>query len=127
MPQFVAIALVAVATLGSYAGGVWKALRWVLFAVVIYFFVLPLVPAFRGAIGDLRQIDPILLAAAIGLEFVALYCYTLVTHAALGPDAYRLRRFDLFRTQVHFAWFTLRFATLKIVVTNDQTLRRRAV
>ena len=88
MPQFVAIALVAVATLGSYAGGVWKALRWVLFALVIYFFVLPLVPAFRGAIGDLRQIDPILLAAAIGLEFVALYCYTLVTHAALGPDAY---------------------------------------
>ena len=100
MPQFVAIALVAVATLGSYAGGVWKALRWVLFAVVIYFFVLPLVPAFRGAIGDLRQIDPILLAAAIGLEFVALYCYTLVTHAALGPDAYRLRRFDLFRIQL---------------------------
>ena len=100
MPQFVAIALVAVATLGTYAGGVWKALRWVLFAVVIYFFVLPLVPAFRGAIGDLRQIDPILLAAAIGLEFVALYCYTLVTHAALGPDAYRLRRFDLFRIQL---------------------------
>jgi uncharacterized protein (TIRG00374 family) len=79
---------------------VWKALRWVLFAVVIYFFVLPLVPAFRGAIGDLRQIDPILLAAAIGLEFVALYCYTLVTHAALGPDAYRLTRFDLFRIQL---------------------------
>lgn len=100
MPQVVSIALVAVATLGTYAGGVWKALRWVLFAVVIYFFVLPLVPAFRGAIGDLRQIDPILLAAAIGLEFVALYCYTLVTHAALGPDAHRLRRFDLFRIQL---------------------------
>lgn len=100
MPQVVSIALVAVATPGTYAGGVWKALRWVLFAVVIYFFVLPLVPAFRGAIGDLRQIDPILLAAAIGLEFVALYCYTLVTHAALGPDAHRLRRFDLFRIQL---------------------------
>ena len=100
MPQFAAIDVVAVATPGTYAGGVWKALRWVLFAVVIYFFVLPLVPAFRGAIGDLRQIDPILLAAAIGLEFVALYCYTLVTHAALGPDAYRLRRFDLFRIQL---------------------------
>jgi len=77
-----------------------KALRWVLFAVVIYFFVLPLVPAFRGAIGDLRQIDPVLLAAAIGLEFVALYCYSLLTHAALGPDANRLTRFDLFRIQL---------------------------
>ena len=54
-----------------------KALRWVLFAVVFYFFVLPLIPAFRNAVADLRQIDPILLAAAIGLEFVALYCYTL--------------------------------------------------
>jgi uncharacterized protein (TIRG00374 family) len=77
-----------------------KALRWVLFAVVIYFFVLPLVPAFRNAIGDLTRIDPVLLAVAIGLEFVALYCYTLVTHAALGPDANRLTRFDLFRIQL---------------------------
>ena len=74
-----------------------KALRWVLFAVVVYFFVLPLVPAFRNAVSDLRQIDPVLLFAAIGLEFVALYCYTLMTHAALGKDASRLTRFDLFR------------------------------
>ena len=77
-----------------------KALRWVLFAVVVYFFVLPLLPAFRGAVADLRQIDPVLLAAAIGLEFVALYCYTLLTHAALGPDSNRLTRFDLFRIQL---------------------------
>jgi len=77
-----------------------KALRWVLFAVVVYFFVLPLIPAFRGAIADLRQIDPVLLFAAIGLEFVALYCYTLMTHAALGSEANRLTRFDLFRIQL---------------------------
>ena len=77
-----------------------KALRWVLFAVVFYFFVLPLIPAFRNAVADLRQIDPVLLAAAIGLEFVALYCYTLLTHAALGPTANRLTRFDLFRIQL---------------------------
>jgi len=77
-----------------------KALRWVLFAVVVYFFVLPLLPAFRGAVADLRQIDPVLLVAAIGLEFVALYCYTLLTHAALGSDANRLTRFDLFRIQL---------------------------
>ena len=77
-----------------------KALRWVLFAVVVYFFVLPLIPAFRGAIADLRQIDPVLLFAAIGLEFVALYCYTLMTHAALGSEASRLTRFDLFRIQL---------------------------
>ena len=77
-----------------------KALRWVLFAVVVYFFILPLVPAFRGAVTELRQIDPVLLAAAIGLEFVALYCYTLLTHAALGAEAHRLTRFDLFRIQL---------------------------
>jgi hypothetical protein len=77
-----------------------KALRWVLFAVVVYFFILPLLPAFRNAIGDLTRIDPVLLAVAIGLEFVALYCYTLLTHAALGPDANRLTRFDLFRIQL---------------------------
>jgi uncharacterized protein (TIRG00374 family) len=77
-----------------------KALRWVLFAVVVYFFILPLLPAFRNAIGDLTRIDPVLLAVAIGLEFVALYCYTLLTHAALGPDANRLTRFDLFSIQL---------------------------
>lgn len=77
-----------------------KALRWVLFAVVIYFFILPLLPAFRNAIGDLTRIDPVLLAVAIGLEFMALYCYSLLTHAALGPDANRLTRFDLFRIQL---------------------------
>ncbi|MFM7392708.1 MAG: YbhN family protein, partial [Actinomycetota bacterium] len=77
-----------------------KALRWVLFAVVVYFFVLPLIPAFRGAIADLRQIDPVLLFVAIGLEFVALYCYALMTHAALGSEANRLTRFDLFRIQL---------------------------
>ena len=77
-----------------------KALRWVLFAIVIYFFVLPLVPAFRNAIGDLTRIDPVLLGVAIGLEFAALYCYTLLTHAALGSDANRLTRFDLFRIQL---------------------------
>ncbi len=77
-----------------------KALRWVLFAVVIYFFILPLLPAFRNAIGDLTRIDPVLLAVAIGLEFMALYCYSLLTHAALGQDASRLTRFDLFRIQL---------------------------
>ncbi|MFM7306459.1 MAG: YbhN family protein [Actinomycetota bacterium] len=77
-----------------------KALRWVLFAVVVYFFVLPLIPAFREAIADLRQIDPVLLFVAIGLEFVALYCYALMTHAALGSEANRLTRFDLFRIQL---------------------------
>jgi len=91
---------VACGTLVIYAGLMLKALRWVLFAVVVYFFVLPLIPAFRGAIADLRQIDPVLLFAAIGLEFVALYCYTLMTHAALGSDANRLTRFDLFRIQL---------------------------
>ncbi|MFM7897365.1 MAG: YbhN family protein, partial [Actinomycetota bacterium] len=48
----------------------------------------------------LRQIDPVLLFVAIGLEFVALYCYALMTHAALGSEANRLTRFDLFRIQL---------------------------
>lgn len=84
----------------TYAGEMLKALRWVLFAVVVYFFVLPLLPAFRNAVSDLRQIDPVLLITAITLSFMALYCYTLLTHAALGAEADRLTRFDLFRIQL---------------------------
>lgn len=77
-----------------------KALRWVIFALVVYFFVLPLIPGFRNAVRDLGQIEPSLLVAAIVLEFLALYCYTLLTHAALGTEAHRLTRFDLFRIQL---------------------------
>ena len=34
----------------SYDGKMLKALRWVIFALVVYFFVLPLIPGFRNAV-----------------------------------------------------------------------------
>jgi hypothetical protein len=35
--------------------------KWVLFAAILYFFVLPLIPGFRKAVSDLTQIKPSLL------------------------------------------------------------------
>ena len=48
-------------------------LKWVLFAAVVYFFVLPLIPGFRNALSELTQVQPPLLVLGLGLEFAALF------------------------------------------------------
>ncbi len=77
-----------------------KALKWVLIAAVLYFFVLPLIPGFRNAVSKLGQINVWLLMLGLGLEIVALLCYSLLTHTALGPQASKVSVFRLFRIQL---------------------------
>ncbi len=77
-----------------------KALKYVLFFGVIYFFVLPLIPSFREAITKLGGINVWLLSLGLGLEIAALFCYSLLTHAALGPQADQVSIWRLFRIQL---------------------------
>ena len=77
-----------------------KALKYVLIAAVLYFFVLPLIPGFRNAVSNLGQINVWLLMLGLGLEIGALFCYSLLTHAALGPQADRISIWRLFRIQL---------------------------
>jgi putative heme transporter len=74
--------------------------KWVLFGAVLYFFVLPLIPGFRQAIADLSQIRPSLLVLGLGLEFAALFSYSLLTKAALAEHGNEISVMRLFRIQL---------------------------
>lgn len=80
---------------------VWiRSLKTLAAAVVIYFFVLPLVPGFRRAWDDLAEVEAPMLLIGVSLQFGALLCYSLLTRAALGPDGERIHVMHLFRIQL---------------------------
>jgi Na+/melibiose symporter-like transporter len=59
-------------------------IKIIAFVSVVYFFVLPLLPAFRDAFDQLLEVQPGLLVLGLGLQISALFCYSLLTRAALG-------------------------------------------
>jgi uncharacterized protein (TIRG00374 family) len=73
-------------------------LKWLIFGLVVYFFVIPLIPGFRRAITELSLVDPVLLTIGLGLQMLALFSYSLLTHAALGEHHISIWR--LFRIQL---------------------------
>lgn len=75
-------------------------LKLIAFAAVLYFFVVPLIPDFRNAWSELGRVEPSLLAVGLLLELIALYCYALLTKAALGDGGYFVSRGRLFRIQM---------------------------
>ncbi len=64
----------------------------------IYYFVLPLIPGFRRAASDLRDVNPVLIVIGFALELCALLAYSLMTRAALPEGAISLSR--LYRIQL---------------------------
>lgn len=68
--------------------------------VVVYFFVIPLIPGFRQAIDDLHTINPYLLISGIGLQGFSLFAYSLLTKAALGEHGDDISSARLFRIQL---------------------------
>ncbi|MFZ4719196.1 MAG: lysylphosphatidylglycerol synthase transmembrane domain-containing protein [Ilumatobacteraceae bacterium] len=75
-------------------------LKMLALALVIWFFVLPLIPGMRQAASDLADVNPALLAVGLALQLTALFCYTLLTRAALGDSMHSISRFRLFRIQM---------------------------
>ncbi len=75
-------------------------IKVVAFAAIIWFFVLPLIPGFRKAAEELRAVNPLLLALGLGLEVAALFCYSLLTRAALGESGKLITTWRLFRIQL---------------------------
>ncbi len=75
-------------------------LKLLLFAAVIYLFVIPLIPGFRAALEEIRQVRPGLLLLGLGLEVGALWCYAPLTKAALGDTGAQVSRWRLFRIQM---------------------------
>ncbi len=80
--------------------GVWRTVWWVVAALVVYLFVVPLLPKFREAAGDLNRIEPNLLIVGVGLQVVSLLCYSLLTRAALGEEGHKVPLLRLFRIQL---------------------------
>ena len=70
------------------------------FVTVLYFFAFPLIPGFRDAWRELRDVDPVLLLAGFSLQIAALYCYAPLMQAALGAAGATMSRMRLFRIQM---------------------------
>ncbi|MFM9038268.1 MAG: hypothetical protein ACKOJ9_11400, partial [Actinomycetota bacterium] len=66
---------------------------------VVYFLILN-IPGLRNAVDQLSEVKPGLLVLGLGLELVALYCYSVMTKAALGPVADHLPTWRLVRIQL---------------------------
>lgn len=75
-------------------------LKLVAFLLIINYIVLPLLPDFRKAMDELRSVSPLLLAIGLLLQISALYCYSLLTKAALGDAGRTISRWRLFRIQM---------------------------
>jgi putative heme transporter len=75
-------------------------LKLLLFVLVVYFALVTVVPGVRKAANELSDMNPVLLALGLGVEIASLYCYTLLTRAALGTAGARISAWRLFRIQM---------------------------
>jgi len=75
-------------------------LKLVAFALIVNYIVLPLLPDFQKAMEELRSVSPLLLAVGLALQMAALYCYSLLTKAALGEAGKTVSQWRLFRIQM---------------------------
>lgn len=75
-------------------------LKLVAFALIVNYIVLPLLPDFQKAMEELRSVSPLLLAVGLALQMAALYCYSLLTKAALGEAGKTVSLWRLFRIQM---------------------------
>ncbi len=78
----------------------FKWAKWPIFLLVFWLFILPIVPGFGDALSELGEVDTSWLLLGIALEFAALFCYSMLTHVALGQDANKVSIFTLFRIQL---------------------------
>jgi len=68
--------------------------------MIVWFFVLPLIPGMRNAAREARTVNPALLGLGLALELGALMCYSLLTKASLGEAGHGVSRWRLFRIQM---------------------------
>jgi uncharacterized protein (TIRG00374 family) len=69
------------------------------FVLVIYVFVLPLIPGLRNAATELTKVDPLYLVLGLALQIAAWVCYSLLTRSALH-DGGGISRTRMFRIQM---------------------------
>lgn len=75
-------------------------LRIALFAIVVYFIILPQIPGFRQAATDLSRVQPLLLLLGLIFSLGSTMCYSGLTRAALGTAGSHIRLWRMFRIQI---------------------------
>ncbi len=75
-------------------------LKLLVFVLILYFAISVIVPGVRNAAGKIREVEPMLLTLGFGLEMAALYSYSMLTRAALGPSSHSVSSWRLFRIQM---------------------------
>ena len=75
-------------------------LKIALVGLLIYFGVFLVVPGIRKSVSELGSVDPVLLVLGFALEMGALFCYSLLTRAALGDSAALVSSGRMFRIQL---------------------------
>jgi hypothetical protein len=71
-----------------------------LFVAGLIYYIVPTLSGFRNAITKLRDVQPGFLIVGFGLEIAALFCYSLLTRAALGDAGHSISSWRLFRIQM---------------------------
>ena len=75
-------------------------LRLLVFLGIVYFAAVTVVPGARKAATELSRVDPVLIGLGFVLEIASLYCYSLLTRAALGDAGRVVTAWRLFRIQL---------------------------
>jgi len=75
-------------------------LRLLVFLGIVYFAAVTVVPGARKEATELSRVDPVLIALGFVLEIASLYCYSLLTRAALGDAGRVVTAWRLFRIQL---------------------------
>ncbi|MBA3288699.1 MAG: flippase-like domain-containing protein [Acidimicrobiia bacterium] len=75
-------------------------LKTLAFLAALWFFLLPLIPGFRKALSEIRNVQPGLLVLGLLLQVAALFCYSLLTRASLGEAGRTISRMRMFRIQM---------------------------
>ena len=75
-------------------------LKLMALALVVWFFVLPLIPGVRNAATQLAKVNPWLLGLGLALELAALFSYSMLTMAALGDGRNGMSILRLYRIQM---------------------------
>ena len=72
----------------------------VLATLAVVYFVILNIPGLRNAVDQLSDVKPGLLVVGLVLELIALFCYSVMTKAALGEVGSHLSSWRLFRIQL---------------------------
>lgn len=75
-------------------------LKIALVVLLVYFAVALLVPGVRKSVSELSSVNPVLLVVGFALEMAALFCYSMLTRAALGDSASLVSTGRIFRIQL---------------------------